>query len=223
MWTHCHSFIYANTRIVESCMHVQYILIRDMWVFTFTYRFEVWLHLDTTAAQYQINLIWNKMLKTPRRILISSYNADCMLLITPLLRWYVQHGLLITKVHLVIEWEGRHCFRDWMEEAANTRGIAQRDPSKAIIGESAKLLANSAYGKMCEDRTRFRRIRYCNRDKARVAINPHCFVQSVPCHRPQPLPQWPAHPSRTLTLHSWTTRPLTLSASTKTKWTPYSK
>ena len=63
----------------------------------------------------------------------------------------------------------------WLTTICNACRIAQRDPSKAIIGESRKLLANSAYGKMCEDRTRFRRIWYCNRDEARVAIKSSLF------------------------------------------------
>ena len=45
----------------------------------------------------------NDLLKTPRQMLIFSYRADCMLFITPLLKWYISHGLVITKVHLVIE------------------------------------------------------------------------------------------------------------------------
>ena len=71
----------------------------------------------------------NDLLKTPRQMLISSYRAGCMLFITPLLKWYISHGLVIIRVHLVIEWEGRQCFQDWMEKAADARRSAQRDPS----------------------------------------------------------------------------------------------
>ena len=120
----------------------------------------------------------NNLLKTPRQMLISSYRVDCMLFITPLLRWYISHGLVITKVHLVIEWEGRQCFQDWMGEAADARRSAQRDPSKAMMGESAKLPANSAYGKMCEDKTKFRQIRYCEEAEVATAIRSPLFCDA---------------------------------------------
>ena len=117
------------------------------------------------------------LLKTSSRMLISSYKADNILLATPLLRWYIEHGLVVTKVHLVMEWRGQYCFRDWMNEAANMRRVAERDSSKAMLGESAKLLANSAYGKLCEDKIKFRRVRYCDQAEVIAAMRSPLFCE----------------------------------------------
>ena len=39
----------------------------------------------------------------PRRSLIGSMKGEKILLATPLLKWYLEHGLEVTKVHQVIE------------------------------------------------------------------------------------------------------------------------
>ena len=41
--------------------------------------------------------------KKPRRLLISGMKANKILLISNILEWYMSHGLVVTKVHQVIE------------------------------------------------------------------------------------------------------------------------
>ena len=45
---------------------------------------------------------------------------------------------------IIVEWEGRYCFQDWMNEVANVRRAAQQESSKAIGGGSTKTLTNNA-------------------------------------------------------------------------------
>ena len=41
------------------------------------------------------------IMKQPRRSLIGSLKGDKILLATPLLKWYLQHGLEVTQIHQV--------------------------------------------------------------------------------------------------------------------------
>ena len=51
------------------------------------------------------------ILKKPRRMLVGSYRGDKILLATPLLRWYLTHGLVVDRVYQVIEYEANPCFQ----------------------------------------------------------------------------------------------------------------
>jgi hypothetical protein len=39
----------------------------------------------------------------PRRLLIGGMRGREMLIITPLLKWYLEHGMLVTKIYQVVE------------------------------------------------------------------------------------------------------------------------
>ena len=55
--------------------------------------------------QYAVD---HDIMSTPRRMLVGSYRGDKILLATPLLQWYLAHGLVIDRVYQVVEyhWEG---------------------------------------------------------------------------------------------------------------------
>ena len=86
-------------------------------------------------------------LPTPRGMLISSYFAVKTLLATPLLKWYLKMGLVVTRVYLMLQYQNQQCFLQVTTDVANKRRAADKDPSQKLAGESAKLLANSIYGK----------------------------------------------------------------------------
>ena len=43
----------------------------------------------------------NKLMSQPQRSLIGSYYGEKILLATPLLQWYMEHGLVVTKIYQV--------------------------------------------------------------------------------------------------------------------------
>lgn len=81
--------------------------------------------------------------------------AEKILLYTPLIKWYLAHGLKITGVHQLIEYEIGKPFEWFPEEVANARREADLDKTKKILGDTAKLKGNSFYGKMIEDRAKY--------------------------------------------------------------------
>ena len=96
----------------------------------------------------------------PRRMLISSYFSIKMLISTPLLHWYLQQGLTVTQVYLVIQYQPQECFKAITVDAAAKRRRAQQDPSQELTRESVKLLINSVYGKCCENKAHFWEYRF---------------------------------------------------------------
>ena len=83
----------------------------------------------------------------PCRLLIGSYFGKKIALSTPLLKWYLEHGLVITNIYTVIEYIPNAAFNSFMTEVAQARLGGDRDKDKALIAETMKLIRNSSYGK----------------------------------------------------------------------------
>ena len=65
------------------------------------------------------------------KILLRVMKAKKILLYTPLIEWYLQHGLKLTAVHQLIEYERGMPFSWFPEEVANARREVDKDPLKS--------------------------------------------------------------------------------------------
>ena len=119
----------------------------------------------------------NDIMSTPRRMLIGSYRGNKILLTTPLLRWYIAHGLVVDHVYQVIEHEPKPCFQHFGDSVSAARRAGDADPDKAIIADTMKLLGNSAYGKTVTNVDRHRDIKYCTEVGTSALINNKRFRQ----------------------------------------------
>ena len=88
------------------------------------------------------------------RKLCGLMKATRILLYTPLIKWYLSHGLCITAVHQLLEYTPGKPFAWFPEEVTIARREADQDASKKVLGDTAKLKGNSFYGKMIEDKAR---------------------------------------------------------------------
>ena len=84
----------------------------------------------------------------PRRLLIGSYFGKKIGLTTPLLKWYLEHGLVITRIYTTVEYIPNAAFKYFAEQVAQARLDVDRDKDKALIAEMMKLIGNSSYGQM---------------------------------------------------------------------------
>ncbi|KAK7087561.1 hypothetical protein V1264_021595 [Littorina saxatilis] len=116
-----------------------------------------------------------KIMGQPRRMLISSFFGDKILLATPLLQWYLNHGLVVTTIHKVIEYRPQRCFLEFGETVSSARRSGDKDPSKAILADTFKLLGNSAYGKTLTNIAKHRDVKYADKQKAEKLINDKRF------------------------------------------------
>ena len=88
-----------------------------------------------------------------------------ILLYTPLIEWYLQHGLSLRAVHQLIEYEQCRLFSWFPEEVANDRCEADKDPLKKQLGDIAKLKGNSFYGKMIQDLGRHKSTKFTRKER----------------------------------------------------------
>ena len=119
----------------------------------------------------------NDIMSTPRRMLVGSYRGEKILLTTPLLRWYIAHGLVVDHVYQVVEYERKPCFRNFGESVSTARRNGDSDPEKAIIADTMKLLGNSGYGKTVTNVDRHRNVTYSTEVGTSLLINNKRFCQ----------------------------------------------
>ncbi len=122
----------------------------------------------------------NHIMEQPRRMLIGSYYGEKILLATPLLQWYLRHGLEVTKVHQVLEYQPVACFQKFAQDVTAARREGDRDPDAAILAESMKLLGNCGYGKTVTNKMKFRDVCYVGEASASRMVNSKNFRQLNP-------------------------------------------
>ena len=86
--------------------------------------------------------------------LVGVMRASKILLYTPLIKWYLTHGLRITALHAVLQYVVGRPFEWFPVEVANARREGDKDCSKKLLEDTSKLKGNSFYGKMIEDLAR---------------------------------------------------------------------
>jgi hypothetical protein len=108
------------------------------------------------------------------RKLIGSMKGDKILLYTPLLKWYLEHGLEITKFYQAITYTPKQCFKGIADNIANARRAGDVDEDMAIIAETMKLIGNALYGRTVMDKEKHTTTSFCGLDKISKRINdPH--------------------------------------------------
>ena len=84
------------------------------------------------------------LLSQPRKMLISSFTLQNGTLITPLFLFYLQLGLVVTKIHRFVEYTPKKCFNSFVQAAVEARRKSDENPNSGVAGETMKLLANSS-------------------------------------------------------------------------------
>ena len=118
-------------------------------------------------------------LKRPQRYLVGSMKGEKILLLTELLKWYLNKGLVVTRVYRVVEYERNALFRQFGLSITESRRQGDADSSQKLKADTSKLIGNSAYGKLCQDKTKYRNVTYCTDErKVSEAVRSSLF-QSV--------------------------------------------
>ena len=99
-------------------------------------------------------------LKQPQRQLIGSFFGNGILLGTPLLKWYLDHGLLVSKVHLVVQYTPEETFKPFVHEVTAARRKGDENVDCKILSDLYKLLGNSSYGKTICNKQNFVNTKY---------------------------------------------------------------
>ena len=100
--------------------------------------------------------------------------GEKILLYTPLLKWYLEHGLIVTKFYEAIEYNKNVCFKELGETIADARRAGDADKSMEIIAETMKLIGNSLYGRCVMNKEKHISMNYADDNNITKRINdPH--------------------------------------------------
>ena len=116
-----------------------------------------------------------RLLSQPRKMLISSFTLQNRTLITPLLLFCLQLGLVCTKIHRFVEYTPKKSFNRLVQAAVDARGKIDKNPNSSVVTETMKPLANSSYGHQIIDRSRHTVTKNLTDEKTHVDINIKLF------------------------------------------------
>ena len=94
-----------------------------------------------------------KIMVQPRRMLTSSFIPTNVTIMTPLLLFYLQLGLVCKKVHRFVQYTPRKCFDNFVQSAVDTRRQGDKNQNLSVDAEIMKLRTNSSYGYQIMDRS----------------------------------------------------------------------
>ena len=83
--------------------------------------------MNDIGSHMQQFMIDSKMSANPRKTLVAGMSADKILLATPLLKFIIDHGLIVTEVYKVIEFEPKKCFDKFINGIADDRRMADKN------------------------------------------------------------------------------------------------
>ena len=99
-------------------------------------------------------------LSRPQRCLIGSMRGEKILLLSELLKWYLEQGLTVSRIYRLVEFERAPILKPFGESVTEARRAGDSDASKQLLASTAKLVGNSLYGKTIVDKTKHRNVRY---------------------------------------------------------------
>ena len=112
---------------------------------------------------YKINT-GRKKIKNNKKLL-GVMKAEKILLYSPLLKWYLNHGLQVTKIYKYISYTSGRPFKWFPEEVSSARRAADQDKNKKQLGDTAKLKGNSFYGKLIENLEKHMNTKFTTNEK----------------------------------------------------------
>ena len=115
------------------------------------------------------------IMSQPRKMLISSYTIQNGTLITSLLLFYLQLGLVVPTKHRFVEYIPKKCFNSFVQAAVDARRKNGKNPNSSVVAETMKLLANSFYGYQIMNRSQHTAMKYLKDGKTHATINSKMF------------------------------------------------
>ena len=115
------------------------------------------------------------LLSQTRRMLNSSFEMINGTVITPLLLFYLDVGLVGRKNYRFFEYTLVKRFNNSVQSAVNDRRQRDENPNSSVVAKTMKLIANSSYGLHIMDRCRYSITKYTNDENSLAAINIKLF------------------------------------------------
>ena len=111
----------------------------------------------------------------PKRMLISSFILTNGTIITLLLLFYLQLGLVCKKIHRFVQYTPRKSFGNFVQSAVDARRQRDENPNSSVVAKTMKLIAKSFYGYQIMDRSRHTVTKYLSDEKTHSAKDSKMF------------------------------------------------
>ena len=105
------------------------------------------------------------ILTQSRRMLTSSYFLENGTIITPLLLFYLDLGLVCKKIYRFVHYTPMKCFNNFVQSAMNIRREGDENPNLSVVAETMKAQANSSYVYQIMDRSQHTVTKYLSDQK----------------------------------------------------------
>jgi len=134
---------------------------------------------ENVCGEYTKGLL-QKLGKKPTksRKLISTLRAEKFLIKSTRLKWLIQHGCTVTKLHGFIPAQKGKVFKQFIDWVSDERRKGDTDSKYKIIAEGAKLVGNSAFGRTGMDKNKHKKVKYCNEIQFNKAKNGYFYYDS---------------------------------------------
>ena len=126
------------------------------------------LHRNSKGIHMKSFAEANKLLKKPSKTLLCSYFSSHILLASPLLQWYLSKGLVVTKIHLTIQFKPEKFFQSFGETVVDARREGDTNPATKGMSASSKLMGNYAYGKCLKNVENYRDVTHHKGDETAI-------------------------------------------------------
>ena len=120
-------------------------------------------------------VIDNLLLKTPQRMLISSFKLENGTVITPLLNFDLSLGLKCTKIYCCVQYTPKKCFNNFVQSVFDAKRAGDENLESIVVAETIKVLGNSSHSYQMMDISRHTETKYLNDEKTHKAINGKSF------------------------------------------------
>ena len=104
-------------------------------------------------------------------MLKSSYFLENGTIITPLLLFYLDLGLVCMKIYRFVQYIPVKCFNQFVQSAMNARREGEENLISSVVAEAMKLQANSSYGYQIMNWSRYTVTRYLINEKLHGAVS----------------------------------------------------
>ena len=115
------------------------------------------------------------LLTQRRRILTWSYFLENRTIITALLLFYLDLGLVYKRNYRFVQYTPIKCFNSFAQSAVNARRDGDENPSSSVVAKTKRLLANSFHGYQIIYQSRHTVTKYLSDDTTYGATNNKLF------------------------------------------------
>ncbi len=113
----------------------------------------------------------NDLMKQPIKCLLLSYFTQKSMLLTPLVQWYLEKGMIVDKIHTFYSFKPGVCFTEFVDQVVTARRSGDRNPNQKVISELFKLLGNASIGRSLLQKDKHKNIIIGDDKKADKCIN----------------------------------------------------